>query len=124
MKFETCRELLVYRFVKSAVSTYKYLGVTIDSELKWEQHVKCLVNKMNSRMYFLYKLNNFKIDKTICHLFYRAVIESLFTFCITAWGGNCSQRDQSRIVRIIKRAEKMTNINNIQFNELYEKCCL
>ena len=42
-------------------------------------------------------------------LFYRATIESIFTFCLTVWGGNCLIKDKKRIDKIIKRATKCTN---------------
>ena len=60
-------------------------------------------------MYFIRKLREFGIDKTICTLFYRSVLESVVLFCIAAWAGNANKRDIIRINRLIKIASKCTN---------------
>ena len=35
------------------VNKYKYLGVTIDRKLNWDEHCKTLLSKGNSRLYFV-----------------------------------------------------------------------
>ena len=89
--------------IVETVSSYKYLGVTVDDCLKWNDHLKLLKNKVHQRMYFLSKLVCFNIDRTLCTLFYRSCIESIVTFCISVWGGNISVADKQGVNRIIKR---------------------
>ena len=86
------------------VDTYKYLGVTIDKDLNWYKHMGILVKKLNSRNFFLKKLNSFGIDKTLLKLFYNSCIESIITFCIVGWGGNVRTADRNRVNRIIRKA--------------------
>ena len=81
--------------------------VTIDDKLSWNNHLDILTKKLNSRMYFLRRLNSFNIDKTLITLFYKAVIESLITFALTCLGGNTSRADIDRVDRTIRRAGKM-----------------
>ena len=70
------------------VHSYKYLGVTIDSKLKWDIQATTIAKKINKRMFFLRKLNTFHVDQTFLNLFYTSTIQSIISFCIIAWGGN------------------------------------
>ena len=65
------------------VCTYKYLGITIDEKLHWSDHINNTKSKANKRLYFVRKLVQFKVDRTLVTLFYKSVIESVLSFCIT-----------------------------------------
>ena len=91
------------------VSSYKYLGVTIDDKLQWSEHINNIRSKANKRLYFVRKLGQFKVDKTLITLFYKSIIESILTFCITCWGGNSSKVDRIKLDRVIKTAGKFTS---------------
>ena len=106
------------------VYEYKYLGVIVDRELKWDRHINNLQSRLNKRMYFLYKLCKFNVSNVLCSLFYRSVIESLLFFCITVWGGNCSQNCRNKISRIIRRADRLTGLENLQIENIFNSSCL
>ena len=93
------------------VSTYKYLGVTIDDQLSWINHTNQVRSKINKRLYFLRTLNKFHVEEKIMALFYKSTIECTDLFSITGWGGNARQRDTDMIDRVIRKAEKITRIN-------------
>ena len=94
------------------VSTYKYLGITIDDKLDWDAHASIVNSRMQRRLFFLRKLNSFNIDPTIMYLFYTSVIESVLLFCIQAWGGNA----KLDIINWIKSTmKKCLNICNVEF---------
>ena len=75
------------------VSTYKYLGVTIDEKLHWSDQI----NFNPKQTDFIRKLGQFKTDKTLITLFYKSVIESTLSFCITCWGDNSSLGDRMKV---------------------------
>ena len=106
------------------VCTYKYLGVTIDSKLDWIAHTSHVYSKVNQRMFFIRKLKYFKIDKSLIHLFYRAALESIVCFCITAWAGNARSADTRKIDRVIKKVSKITAVEEYRLFELYTNSCL
>ena len=83
-----------------------------------------MISKINQRMHFVRKLNFFKIDKTLISLFYRSIINSVISFCICAWGGNTAQRDICKIDRVTRQARKITNEDQCDFKELFEKACI
>ena len=73
-------------------------------------------------MYFLRKLNDFNIDKTLCTLFYKSVIESIITFCIIVWAGNATSSSTKHIERTIRKASRFTNdISNLP--TLFDNYC-
>lgn len=78
------------------VQNYKYLGNIINDKLKVDQNVAKAYKKANQRMYFIRKLKNVHVDKTILTLFYKSIIESVVTFCISWWYGHatvCEKKD-------------------------------
>ena len=60
---------------------YKYLGVVLDNELCWHEHVDSIVKKMNYRMFCLRKLNSFHVNRKILATFYDTVVASVWAYC-------------------------------------------
>ena len=67
------------------VSSYKYLGVTIQDNLKWNEHVKAQTKQANKKMYNARQLKTLKIDSKILCLFYNSVISSVLVYAIPCW---------------------------------------
>ena len=74
-------------------------------KLHWNDHINNIKSKANKRLYLVRKLGQFKVDRTLITLFYKSVIESVLSFCITCWGGNSSKGDRIKLDRIIKISE-------------------
>ena len=106
------------------VCNYKYLGVTINEKLEWHPHASNIFSKMSQRMYFIRSLNSFCIDKTMIHLFYRATMLSVMSFCLTAWGGNTKVSDISKFNSLLKKVSKITNECPDSFKSIFETSCL
>ena len=105
------------------VDSYKYLGVTIDNKLSWDEHASLTYKKVNKRMFFLRKLKNFSIDKVLISLFYKAAIQSIITFSIIGWGGNTNGKQKQKINVLIKRAGKLFQGNSPSFDDLFNVYC-
>ena len=106
------------------VSDYKYLGVTVNERLDWCVHAENVLSKVNQRMYFVRKLNSFGIDKVLVSLFYQAAVQSLFSFCVIAWGGNLACKLSGRFDRVATRVSRMTDISQASFLDIFEKFCI
>ena len=91
------------------VKTYKYLGVTIDNTLNWDCHTDLMIKKLNSRLYFLRKLNTFHVDNTLLTLFYKSIIQSVITFAMVCWGSNTLEKKNLKINQIIRKGRKICN---------------
>ena len=94
--------------------------ITIDEKLHWCDHINNIKFKANKRLYFVRKMGQFKVDRKLITLFYKSVIESVLSFCITCWGGNSSKGGRIKVHRIIKISEKFTTYVP-HLDELYNK---
>ena len=117
----THREIVIGDECVERVSDYKYLGVTVNERLDWSVHAEKVLSKVNQRMYFVRKLNSFGIDSVLVSLFYRAAVQSLFSFCVIAWGGNLVRKESERFDRVARRVSRMTAICQESFVEVFEK---
>ena len=67
------------------VSSYKYLGVHIDSTLSWRVHVEGLCSRCQRRLYFLRRLRAYGVEQRFMLLLYHAVLERIIRYGINAW---------------------------------------
>ena len=58
----------------------KLLGVTISSDLSWNEHIRNVVKKASKRLYFLVQLKRAKVAFEDLVLFYVACIRSILTY--------------------------------------------
>ena len=101
------------------VCAYKDLGITIDEKLNWSDHINNIKSKASKRLYFVRKLGQFKVGRTIITLFYKSVIESVLSFCITCWGGNSLKGDRIIVDRIMISEKFTAHVPHL--DELYNK---
>ena len=83
------------------VTSYRYLGVTLDSQLKWTENTISVQKKAAQRLYFLRKLKSFRVEKTILELFYKSIVQSTITYCLSCTIGNLSAENKKLINKMI-----------------------
>jgi hypothetical protein len=89
----------------------KFLGVYIDAELTWKQHVNYTKNKIAKGIGLLIKARKTLSYKCLINLYYSFIYPYL-TYCIEIWGGtynsylNTIFLQQKRIIRIIANAKR------------------
>ncbi|KAF7647761.1 hypothetical protein LDENG_00167370 [Lucifuga dentata] len=88
------------------VSCFRYLGVNITGNLTWSSNTATIVKKAHQRLYFLRKLKHAGLSTPVLTSFYRCVVESILTSCITVWYGNCSAADRRALEWVVKSAQK------------------
>ena len=103
------------------VESFKYLGVIIDNKLSWNQNTDSIVNKLNTRLYCLRKLNSFNVNSNILQIFYTSIISSVLTFGSSVWGRNINQYDRDRLDRIIKKAGRIIGKPQICLGDMTDK---
>ena len=92
----------------------KFLGVVIDSKLKWQNHIMHIKNKISKTIGILLRAR-----KTICNklllTLYNTLILPHFTYCITIWGKTYTKYTnhltiiQKRIIRIIAHSTHLAH---------------
>lgn len=84
----------------------KFLGVYIDSNLKWKEHLYCLSNKLRRVIYMIKRLKPILREKHLVMIYY-SLFHSLLSYGIIAWGGSfCNaiqpiETLQNKVLKII-----------------------
>ena len=106
------------------VSTYKYLGVEIDDNLKFDECARNKTKKLQQRLFFLRKLNQFRVDRFILQMFYKAVLQSVLSFGLVCTFGNMRVQDHAKLQRMIKTASRIIGVDQVSAAELYDHLIL
>lgn len=95
------------------VNTFKYLGIFIDKNLNWKDHI----SHLNTQLFMI--LRKFYRIRSLCpyavlKLFYSAFVDSKLQYGITSWGGCFTNALKSltvthkHIVKVMFRKNRMT----------------
>ena len=87
------------------VSNDKILGVFVDNNLTWTNHIKHLTKKMTSSIWLLSKIKKF-LSQDHRIQFYKSYIQPHLDFCNIVWGSS-SECNKLKILRLQKRACKV-----------------
>ena len=104
------------------VKTFKYLGLYIDEELKWDAHVNHLCEKVGRMISFLGRIRQF-VNRRILNQIYRSVILPHLDYADIVWHSSyekysCQlQKLQNRAGRIIL---KLKPEQHLSINSLHE----
>ena len=102
------------------VDKFKFLGITISNDLKWETHlIKCL-KKAQQRLFFLRTLKSFRLGSAVLVKFYRAVVDSVLTLSITVWYGAATAGDKRKLDRVVRTASRITGVDLPSVASIYE----
>ena len=89
------------------VPSYKYLGVIIQNNLKWNEHVTAQVKKADQRMYHVRRLSKLKIDKEILCLFCNSTVSIVLVYAVPCWfNPMCDKKQEKRSMQICKENEE------------------
>lgn len=98
----------------SLVSNEKVLGVQIDDNLSWTQHVSKISKKISTNVWLLSKIKNYlSVEHRI--LFYKSYIQPHIDYANVIWG-NAAKTSLMRIERLQRRACRVIlnyNVENI-----------
>lgn len=103
--------------------SFKFLGIKISEDLKWSVNSAVVVKKAQQRLYFLRTLRKAHLSAKLLESFYRCSVESILTYCITAWFGNCSAADRAALQRVIKTAQGIIGLPLPPLEDIYHSRC-
>ena len=70
--------------------------------------IKCVVKKVQQRLFNLRRLKKFGLSPKTLTNFYRCTIESILSGCISAWYGNCTALNRKALQRVVGSAQRIT----------------
>lgn len=81
------------------------------------------MKKAQQRLYFLRTLGKNHISTTLLKTFYQCSIESVLTYSILAWYGNCSEADRAALQRVVNTTQKNIGLPLPPLKNIYRLCC-
>ena len=95
---------------------FKYLGVTLDPNLSWNEHIDVLGNKISSRLGMLRKARKV-LPRDACLTLFNAMVLPLFDYCCVVWDA-CGQRNKNFLDRLYRRAASIIEGRKVTQDEL------
>ena len=94
------------------ISSDKILGVCVDNNLNWSDHVKRVCKKISSYIWLLSKIKNY-LSQAHRVQFYKSYIQPHIDFCNIVWGNSC-ESSKMKIFRLQKRACRVILDYNVE----------
>jgi len=119
ISFRTQQSQLKYKFnvqlgnqTVSETSEAKFLGLIIDQNLSWNQHVELIVKKVSSGLYALKQMSKICNQDTLKQIYY-ALIHSHINYGIGVYGAT-TIKNPNKILKLQKKAIRI--ILNLKWN--------
>ena len=103
------------------VTSYKLLGVHIDSDLKWNTHIDSIYKKSSSRLYFLKHLRRNNIQPIDLFYYYKTIVRPVLEYACPAWHSSITITQSNKLETIQKRA--LSIIFGSYVYDQYENFC-
>ena len=100
--------------------TVKFLGIWIDDELSWKEHITKLCLKLNTKLGLLLRSKNFLTLSAMKTLYY-AQFHSILTYALLAWGPMLEQVQLNRLQSIQNKAIKALSKNANGYEAFYKE---
>ena len=81
-------DLILNGNVVKRVTSTKFLGIIVDDQLKWKQHIDYIKNIISKSIGIIYKARNYVNRHTLRNLYYTFVYPYLI-YCVEVWGNTC-----------------------------------
>lgn len=101
------------------VTSFQFLGTTIQESLSWELNTNFKISKAHQRLHFLQQLKKFRVSRVAMTHFYRSTIESVLTFSMLVWFGHTTAQDKTRMERVVCRASKIIGCSLPSLSSLF-----
>uniref|UniRef100_A0A9J8B7E4 Reverse transcriptase domain-containing protein n=1 Tax=Cyprinus carpio carpio TaxID=630221 RepID=A0A9J8B7E4_CYPCA len=98
--------LTIMNSTVTAVESFRFLGITISQDLKWDIHIDSILRKFN-------------LPQELLKQFYSAIIESVLCTSVTVWFSSASKSDLRRLQRVVRTAERIIGTTLPSIQELY-----
>jgi len=105
----------------NVVKSHKFLGVILDENFSWNDHVDILQSKLKVKAYLFKKLKLYSDIKTL-KIAYYSYVQSLLTYNLSVWGNTKKEnitknfKMQKRIIRIMAGVHRLTSCRPIFLN--------
>ena len=100
--------------------TVKYLGVTLDSKLRFEDHVDRIVLKSKQRLYIIRRFNNLKADARLVRQLFTAFIQSQLLYCCEVLYNSYLAKEQKQLRSVHNTAKRLGVDTQYSYDDLMQ----
>jgi hypothetical protein len=80
----TCPELIIKGEKITRVENYRFLGVLVNQNLSWKNHMTGLLNKIKRNLSVIWKIRPY-LNQNCLKMLYHSFIISHVKYCLTTW---------------------------------------
>ena len=95
---------------KPRVTSFKLLGVHLDSSLAWSTHINHIIKKATTRLYFLKQFKRAGLSSSHLLHFYITVIRPVFEYCAPLLHYALTKAQSESLEAVQKRAIRIVHI--------------
>ncbi|KAI2649485.1 RNA-directed DNA polymerase from mobile element jockey [Labeo rohita] len=92
------------------VSTFKYLGLTIDNKLNFNEHVTITQKRAQQRLYAIRKLRSLHVAPHLLLLLYKSIIQPLLLYCSPCFFTTLSVTSKNKLIKFSHLASKIIQL--------------
>ena len=88
------------------VNSLKFLGVCIDHQITWKDHITYIANKLSKRIAIINRASHVLDTKTL-YCLHNAIFKPYFIYCIELWGNTYKNNintvfiQQQKVMKIV-----------------------
>ena len=98
------------------VKITKYLGIHLDENLKWNEHVNKLCSKVNRSISGLKQARDY-VPLDVLIIIYKSLIQPVFDYCDVVWD-NLDQGLATKLQKLQNRAARTNNLSMLQRSQI------
>ena len=91
----------------------KFLGVIISYDLKWNNHIDVVLNKISKNIGIIAKVRHLLPLSHTCTL-YRTLVEPYISYCILVWAGHRNRGSLDKILKIQKKYVRLITFSDFR----------
>ena len=100
------------------VDTFKYLGITLDNKLSFDQHTMDIQKRSQQRLSAIRKLKGLHVAPHLLLLLYQSIIQPILLYCSTCFYTMLSVTNRAKLTRITNTAAKIIGLPTPNLTEL------
>ena len=115
MCFHTSNRIVIYpklkinNFTIDRVTDFKFLGLIISSNLKWNKHIDHVSIKVSKVIGIMFRLKSI-VPSDVLHTLYNSLIMPHFHYCLLTWGSKI--RNGHKLHLLQKKALRLVDNNH------------
>ena len=100
------------------VDSLKFLGVCIDHQITWKDHITYISNKLSKSIAIIYRASHV-LDTNTLYCLYNAIFKPHINYCIELWGNTYKNNTnpvfnvQKKVMRIVCHARSLDHTSKI-----------